>query len=165
MVPARRIEARRREVRIDHRERVLGGGHHLAPEDPPVRAIPGRRFVRSNDMDQLVVGHPVHSLVAEHDLEGVGKGSNRDVDVVVGNGRRSGIPAVAEVVEKERHLFRRCVVEETPIEPEGVLKAAGRVLRDVRLGSEVDDVEVLGLEGLHLACCPRRQGEQENNAG
>ena len=133
VVPTRRETARRAQVRVDHRLRVFGVRQHLALKDPAEHAIGVRRLLGRDHVPQLVTHDPIETLVGGACLVDVFERFDAECQIVVGDGRRSRIAVVVEVLQENRHVLVGRVPDEAMVEPDRVLEAAREVREDVRM--------------------------------
>ncbi len=161
VVPARGQAARRRQVVVEDRLRLLRRRRDLPREHGAPEPIARPRVVVERHVDELVVHHPVDRLVRRDGLVGEGHGRDLEHHEVPGDDVHAGVAEVGEVVQEDRDLLGRPVREDPPVEAEGVLERAGDVRDEVRLPRrEVDEPQVVGLERRDLAPGRRRPEKQ-----
>ncbi|MCG3118330.1 MAG: hypothetical protein ALAOOOJD_00509 [bacterium] len=133
-VPARRIPARRREKTVEHRNRLLGNRRDFASEDGAEKMIGGGGVVHCDQMHDFVIHRRIDALVGRRSFVDVVGRRNAEADQITGNRQGGGIAIVAQVLQKNRDVFRRGIVEQLAIETPGILKTARRMRDDVFSG-------------------------------
>ena len=98
-MPARHVHARRREIVVEDRERLLLDRHWLAEESAPPERIAFVPHIHQRDMDDFVVGQCEEALAGAEGLVGEAQGGDVDQHRVVGRGACSGVAVVREVLQ------------------------------------------------------------------
>ena len=164
-VPPRRRDARRRQVEVEDRLRLLVDRIHLPEEQLAERQVASRRAVHRRHVHQLVVGDHQQPFVRRQRLEQEVERRHLDLHRVARDRRRPGVAVVLEVEDQDRRLLARRELEQLLVEGERVedgLRRVGREKRQRRV--DVDDAGVSGLDFGQL--CRRRQragDEQRQN--
>ena len=124
-------DARRRQVEVEDRLRVLRHRRHLAAEEPPKGAIATGGLVLRHDVHQLVVHDRVDPLVGRRSSRRRSSAARSGSDRVLrGTVPAPALPRSEKSLSSDADLLRRLVVEQLALEaPSSSRSSAPRAAR------------------------------------
>ncbi len=142
---------------------MLGHGDHLAAEQPSIALVLGARLIAGHQVDGLVIRLREQPLARAEGLKGERSRCNVEIDPVPRAREQERVAAIGEILQQDRDLAVRGVVEAGLLRRDGVQEALRGVRYEVGPGRvEVQNSQVASLDVTQLGLAPRRSDACEH---
>ena len=140
---------------------MVGRWADFAVEQPAEQALAVGGTIRRDDVNELVIEQIAHPFARRERLVRETERGDLDGHEIARDCLGGRVSEIGEVGQQDRDFFRRCEVEELPVERQRVLERPADVWREERLRRiEIEKVEVGGLRRCELRPHGRRRGGQ-----